>query len=146
MICNFYLLFYTFDISAANMSKLTTIMNRFVIHKHTQDSEVHWDLMIEWGDSPRGEAEGKLKTWRLENPPEKLATEKTKATPIFDHDKKFLTYQGTVNNGKGTVEIVDEGLCTIESNIKDEISIIFEGKILKGSFILQSTYIFRDFR
>ncbi len=61
--------------------------------------------MIESGD--------KLKTWRLENPPEQLATETTKAVPIFDHDKKFLTYQGPVNNGKGTVEIVDHGNCDI---------------------------------
>jgi hypothetical protein len=115
---------------------------RFVIHKHTQDKQVHWDLMIEWDDSPRGEAEGKLKTWRLENPPEKLATEKTKATPIFDHDKKFLTYQGSVNNSKGTVEIVDEGNCTIESIVKN-IQINFEGKILRGNYYL--TQIHGDF-
>jgi hypothetical protein len=109
-------------------------MNQFVVHKHTRGNEVHWDLMIEWGE--------KLKTWRLENPPEKLASEKTKATPIFDHDKKFLTYQGPVNNGKGNVEIVDEGNCIIESETNNEIKINFEGKILKGNFTLQSICIF----
>lgn len=103
-------------------------MNHFVIHKHTREGQVHWDLMIEAGD--------KLKTWRLDNPPEKLATEKTKATPIFDHDKKFLTYQGPVNNDKGTVEIVDEGNCIIESTIENDIKIIFDGKTVKGSFQL----------
>ncbi|MGB8226693.1 MAG: DNA polymerase ligase N-terminal domain-containing protein [Sedimentisphaerales bacterium] len=102
--------------------------SRFVIHKHTQGKDTHWDLMIEQGDC--------LKTWRLENPPEKLASEKTKATPIFDHDKKFLTYQGTVNNGKGTVEIVDEGICTIELTSENRMNINFEGKILKGNFWL----------
>lgn len=101
-------------------------MNRFVIHKHTRGNEVHWDLMIEAGDI--------LKTWRLEKPPEKLATQKTKATPIFDHDKKFLTYQGPVNNGKGTVEIVDEEICKIESNTKNEMKIKFDGKTIKRSF------------
>ena len=101
---------------------------RFVIHKHTQDGQIHWDLMIESGD--------KLKTWRLENPPEQLATETTKAVPIFDHDKKFLTYQGPVNNGKGTVEIVDEGICTIKSATENQMNINFEGKILKGKFWL----------
>jgi hypothetical protein len=103
-------------------------MNRFVVHKHTQENEAHWDLMIEQGDT--------LKTWRLENPPEKLAKEKTKATPIFDHDKKFLTYQGPVNNGKGTVEIVDEGICTIESRSEHNLKIKFDGKILRGIFQL----------
>ena len=82
--------------------------------------------MIEQGDI--------LKTWRLENPPEKLASEKTKAMPIFDHDKKFLTYQGPVNNGKGNVEIVDEGNCTIELISENEIKINFEGRKLKNSF------------
>ncbi len=104
----------------------TPATKRFVIHKHTQEGRIHWDLMIEWGDI--------LKTWRLDAPPEKLSSQKTKATPIFDHDKKFLTYQGTVNNGKGTVEIVDEGTCIVELNTENEIKINFEGKILKGNF------------
>lgn len=84
--------------------------------------------MIEWGD--------KLKTWRLEAPPEKLASQKTKATPIFDHDKKFLTYQGPVNNGKGTVEIIDEGICTVESSSEKKMRITFEGNKLSGQFKL----------
>ena len=82
------------------------------------------------------EQENCLKTWRLEVPPEKLATQKTKAIPIFDHDKKFLTYQGSVNNGKGTVEIVDEGNCTVESNTENDTKMNFQGKILKGKFKL----------
>ena len=100
----------------------------FVIHKHTCGDDVHWDLMIEWGDI--------LKTWRLENPPEKLAKEKTKATPIFDHDKKFLIYQGIVHNGKGNVEIVDEGNCTIELTAENNLNINFDGKTIKGNFQL----------
>jgi hypothetical protein len=108
-------------------------MSHFVIHKHMQEGQTHWDLMIEAGDI--------LKTWRLENPPEKLATQKTKATPIFDHDKKFLTYQGTVNNGKGTVEIVDEGICIVESETNKEIKINFNGKVLKGIFQMKITKI-----
>jgi hypothetical protein len=99
---------------------------RFVIHKHTHGKDIHWDLMIE--------QENCLKTWRLEVPPEKLATSKTRATPIFDHDKKFLTYQGSVNNGKGTVEIVDEGTCTVESTNGNIIKIAFAGKILNNQF------------
>jgi DNA polymerase Ligase (LigD) len=99
---------------------------RFVIQKHTQEGQTHWDLMIEWPE--------KLKTWRLENPPEKLASEKTKATPIFDHNKKFLTYQGPVNNGIGNVEIVEEGICTIESTSENEIKINFDGRKLKNRF------------
>jgi bifunctional non-homologous end joining protein LigD len=99
---------------------------QFVIHKHTRGTDIHWDLMIEQGDV--------LKTWRLDNPPEKLATEKTTAIPIFDHDKKFLTYQGIVNNGTGTVEIADEGTCEIISNKE----IYFDGKILSGTIAFES--------
>lgn len=73
-----------------------------------------------------------LKTWRLDNPPEKLTSGETKATPILDHDKKFLTYQGSVNNGKGNVEIVDEGLCAIEPGDEHNLKIKFDGKVLKG--------------
>lgn len=99
---------------------------RFVIHKHTLSGQIHWDLMIEYGDI--------LKTWRIENPPQILAIQKTKATPIFDHDKKFLTYQGSVNNGKGTVEIVENGLCTVKTIEENEINIKFDSNKLKGQF------------
>ena len=98
----------------------------FVIHKHTRGDDVHWDLMIE--------EESCLKTWRLDNPPEKVAAGKTKATPIFDHDKKFLTYQGPVNNGTGTVELADSGTCEILTNNENELKIKFEGNFLKGIF------------
>ncbi|MDD5135706.1 MAG: DNA polymerase ligase N-terminal domain-containing protein [Phycisphaerae bacterium] len=113
-------------LASSGRHKLTQKIKQFVIHKHTQEGKTHWDLMIEDGD--------KLKTWRLENPPEKLAKGKTKATPIFDHDKKFLTYQGPVNHGKGTVEIVDEGICTIESDDEHNLKIKFEGKTLNGLY------------
>ncbi|MEN6385534.1 MAG: endonuclease/exonuclease/phosphatase family protein [Phycisphaerales bacterium] len=105
---------------------------QFVIHKHTRGDDIHWDLMIEDGDV--------LKTWRLENPPEKLAGDsdklnpvKTKATPIQDHDKKFLTYQGPVNKNTGTAEIVDEGTCEVN---KDFTRIKYNGNILKNDFFL----------
>jgi len=106
-----------------------TSKKRYVIHKHTRGTDTHWDLMIEWGDV--------LKTWRLDNPPEKLSSEKTKATPIADHDKKFLTYQGPVNNGTGTAEIVDEGICNVILNEKKDLTISFEGKFLKGSIAFE---------
>ena len=102
---------------------------RFVIHKHTRGEDIHWDLMIESGDV--------LKTWRLDNPPEKLASGKTKATPIQDHDKKFLTYQGPVNNGTGTAEIVDEGMCTMESHNGTILKVVFVGKVLKKEIIFE---------
>jgi len=101
---------------------------RFVIHKHTQEGQSHWDLMIEWGD--------KLKTWRLENPPEKFSSQKTKAIPIFDHDKKFLTYQGPVNNRKGKVEIADNGEYELIYKNDCCIELIFNGRILNGHFRL----------
>jgi len=102
---------------------------RFVIHKHTRGNDVHWDLMIEWGDV--------LKTWRLNNPPEKLAGRKNAALPIQDHNKKFLTYQGPVNNNTATAEIADKGTCTIESDDGKILKIIFNGEILKTQIVLE---------
>ncbi|HBG77902.1 MAG TPA: hypothetical protein DDW84_03490 [Phycisphaerales bacterium] len=109
--------------------KIENLKRRFVVHKHTRGDDVHWDLMIEYADC--------LKTWRLDNPPEKLARENTKATPIFDHDRKFLTYQGSVNNGKGDVKIADQGNCTIESSNERNLKINFDGRILKGAFAFE---------
>ena len=101
---------------------------KFVIQKHIKASNLHWDLMLEAGEV--------LETYRLELPPEKLMHQTSSATRIFDHPLKFLTYEGSVNKGKGTVEIIEAGTYQLlsESECKKEFQ--FEGKILKGKFSL----------
>ena len=105
-------------------------MPAFVIQKHEKQGEpVHWDLMLE-----RGEV---LKTFRLDRPPEQLVTEHAIAAPIFDHDKRFLTFEGTVNRGLGTVQIVERGRYQTLSQTDTAWSFTLEGSVLQGRFTLK---------
>lgn len=102
---------------------------KFVIQKHTKAGDMHWDLMFESGKV--------LETYRLNLPPEKLSQqESASAVRIFDHALKFLTYEGSVNKGKGTVKIADSG--TYQLLIRDEKQQVLQldGKVLKGKFII----------
>lgn len=101
---------------------------RFVIQKHTRGDDVHWDLMLEIGDT--------LQTYRLDKAPNKVLHHAVNATKIFDHPLKFLTYQGPVNKGQGNVCITESGTCQIIQAECDRIELVLSGKILKGKFIL----------
>ena len=103
-------------------------VKRFVIQKHTKAGEVHWDLMLETGKV--------LQTYRLQLPPEKLPQQTSVALKIFDHPVKFLTYQGSVNKGKGTVEIAEAGTYQMLNANERRQELLLEGKFLKGKFIL----------
>jgi bifunctional non-homologous end joining protein LigD len=103
-------------------------VKKFVIQKHYTTSGVHWDLMFEAGTV--------LETYRLELPPEKLSSQKKPAVKIFDHPLKFLTYEGSVNQGKGRVEIADAGAYQLLSQSETHKEMQINGKILKGRFTL----------
>lgn len=77
-----------------------------------------------------------LETYRLPLPPEALPTQPTTVIKIFDHPVKFLTYEGSVNEGKGTVRIADKGTYTILSQSEDRKELHLNGQILKGPFTL----------
>ncbi len=102
---------------------------RFVIQKHQrQNHPTHWDLMLEFEDH--------LKCWRLQISPEKISDTTATVEKIFDHDKKFLDYHGSVNNGKGTVQIADTGTYRITEQSDKSLQLLFAGKFLKGNFSL----------
>ncbi|MFC1764631.1 DNA polymerase ligase N-terminal domain-containing protein [Planctomycetota bacterium] len=104
-------------------------MPKFVIQQHKKQGEpVHWDLMLEEGDS--------LKTYRLDKPPEKLMTETATATPIFDHEKRFLTYEGPVNKGLGQVQIEERGTYQTRSKTEHIWHMTLQGDILQGRFTI----------
>lgn len=117
-------------------------IKKFVIQEHTQAGQVHWDLMLECSGHPNtaGPAAGDaLETYRLELSPEKLrelSGQSTSALKIFDHPVKFLTYEGSVNQGKGTVAIADSGTYRLVSDSGRFRELQFDGKILKGKFAL----------
>jgi hypothetical protein len=104
---------------------------QFVIQEHTTPDGVHWDLMLEMDDC--------LWTWRLNTPPAEIKDEPIPAERIADHDMRFLTYEGPVQNNTGHVKIVDKGTYTIHK--KNDIKLTFElhGKILIGAYLLSQT-------
>lgn len=77
-----------------------------------------------------------LLTWRIDVPPRNWVFSSIKAEKIFDHDKKYLTYQGPVNKGAGKVEIADTGELKITCKKQDRVEFTSAGKILNGSFTL----------
>ena len=61
-------------------------------------------------------------------------TDPVEAVKIFDHPLKFLTYEGSVNKGKGSVKIADAGAYEVISQNESRLTIDFAGAILKGEF------------
>lgn len=102
---------------------------RYVIQEHARGGQIHWDLMLESGSI--------LKTWRLDAPPENIGSQTLTAIKIFDHDLKFLTYEGLVNSGLGSVRIVETGSFNILAEDEASIRLSFQSKILKGNFVLE---------
>ena len=97
----------------------------FVIQKHSNSKGVHWDFMLESGQI--------LETYRIDNEPKDMLQKETNGVKIFDHQPKFLTYQGPVNNGQGSVTIVERGTYQIISKDKTKIVLKIEGQILQGN-------------
>ena len=73
-------------------------MPRFVILEH-QFQGVHWDFMLESGEL--------LRTWRLDKPPE--SGRPIAATPLADHRRAYLDYEGEISGGRGRVNRWDQG-------------------------------------
>jgi hypothetical protein len=107
-------------------------MPAFVIQRHEkQDEPVHWDLMLEHGDC--------LKTFRLDRLPESPMGACVTATPIFDHEKRFLTYEGPVNQGRGQVTIADQGVYETVDQSPTRWRLQLRGDVLSGTYILEKT-------
>ena len=101
---------------------------KYVIQRHQrQDQELHWDLMLESLDG--------LETYRLSSPPEQIiANRNNNAIKTFTHDRKFLTYQGPVNKGCGSVKIADTGTFLQTESSEQKTMLKFQGQVLKGVF------------
>ena len=92
---------------------------------------MHWDLMLE--------ACGVLRTYRLDSPPEELGGRTCTATKIHDHPLRFLTYQGSVNKGLGSVRLVDSGTYQLIEESMESFRLDFNGESLRGGFSLART-------
>jgi bifunctional non-homologous end joining protein LigD len=104
-------------------------MPRFVVQRHDRQGQLtHWDLMLEQGDV--------LKTFRLDRPPVDVLTEAVSAIAIADHPVRFLTYEGSVNQGLGCVQIAERGTYTATLQTQESWDVEMDGAILGGRFLL----------
>jgi hypothetical protein len=78
----------------------------YVVLRHTGHGEAHFDLMIE----PTAGADTLL-TWRADQWP---LADGTRLTPLGEHRRVYLTYEGPVSGGRGEVRRVAEGRCRLE--------------------------------
>ena len=106
---------------------------QFVIQQHTNPDGVHWDLMLEMEDT--------LWTWRLNTPPAEIGNDPISAERIGDHPKRFLTYEGPVQNNTGTVKIADKGTYALCEQSDIELTLQLHGKILNGTYTLSDSVI-----
>ena len=86
---------------------------RFVIQFHAAAGGSHYDLMLEAGDT--------LATWQLRRLPAGLAAGQVlPARALGDHRLAYLTHEGPVSGGRGSVKIADRGQCLIRTRGADE--------------------------
>ncbi len=107
---------------------MTNENKKFVVQQHSSGSDVHWDFMLQIGNA--------LQTYRLDKAPQELIRCPAGAVKIFDHPLKFLTYEGPVKKGRGSVRIADSGSYEISNQKEDRIELDLDGKLLKGRFTL----------
>ncbi|MHC4478682.1 MAG: DNA polymerase ligase N-terminal domain-containing protein [Planctomycetota bacterium] len=109
--------------------RIMKTLGKFVIQEHRRGEGRHWDLMLEAGQV--------LETYRLDMPPAELLTAKATAVRIFDHPPKFLTYEGSVNQGEGSVRIAESGTYQMLTDRPDLRKLRLNGNVLKGTFTLK---------
>jgi hypothetical protein len=94
---------------------------RFVVLEHDHPFR-HWDLMLEAGEA--------LRTWRLAAPPGPGVV--TEATPLGDHRRLYLDYEGPVSGDRGRVSRWDQGTFGWECDEGGRVVVRLDGDRLRG--------------
>ena len=102
-------------------------MGRFVILRHDSPTGLHWDFMLEFGQS--------LWTWALQAAPAPGQTIAARA--LADHRPAYLDYEGPVSGGRGSVSQLDGG--DFEPvDVKDDLVVVqLSGGKLVGRAVLE---------
>jgi hypothetical protein len=95
-------------------------MPRFVVLTHDHPV-LHWDFMLEMGET--------LRVWRLSVPPSMLQAD---ATPVPDHRRAYLDYEGPVSGNRGRVTRWDSGEFEWIVDEPNEVSVRLAGGTLRG--------------
>jgi len=102
--------------------------DRFVILHHRLDAGEHWDLMLEQGQI--------LETWQFLRDPTDRTSFPMPARRIADHRLAYLTYEGPISRGRGSVRRVDAGIYSIERSEPASLVIRLNGILVQGGFVL----------
>ena len=102
-------------------------MPLFVIQKHRKLKTNHFDLMLERG--------GKLATWSCQKMP-LFKSSLVVAEKLLDHRLIYLTYEGKISRGRGSVTIWDKGTYLTEVWRPRLIIITLQGKKIQERFLL----------
>ncbi|MBN9624475.1 MAG: hypothetical protein J0H06_16285, partial [Actinobacteria bacterium] len=103
---------------------------RFVVQEHSA-TRLHWDLRLEH--------DGVGVSWAVPNGIPRDPSENRKAIHTEDHPLEYMTFEGTIPKGEygaGTIAIWDSGTYELEKWWDGEIIFRFEGKRLRGRYVL----------
>jgi hypothetical protein len=107
-------------------------MQEFVVQVHSGYGPVHYDLMIRHGPA--------LATWQLPLPPWEVTSDRPiPANRLADHRLAYLSYEGPVSGGRGSVAIAERGTCQVLAANDSQWLIRLEGRSLRGEYCLRQT-------
>lgn len=98
-----------------------------ILHHKLPDGE-HWDLLLEQDDV--------LATWQLADEPLGPVALPIAALRVFDHRKKYLTYEGPISGGRGSVTRYDGGDLRILETGRERWLFDLSGPRFSGRFCL----------
>jgi hypothetical protein len=107
----------------------------FVILQHSGWGEEHFDLLLERGAGLEAwqVAAGGAAPWDL------AVGERLPARPLAEHRRVYLTYEGDVSGGRGTVIRVDEGQWQETARGGEGVELSLEGKRCWGRYAIRKT-------
>ena len=97
-------------------------MSRFVILRHDGPRGLHFDFLLEVGQT--------LKTWALPQPPTSGVEMTCQALP--DHRLAYLDYEGPVSGDRGSVTRWDRGTYQMDHRSDSELAFELSGEKLTG--------------
>ncbi|HKZ12426.1 MAG TPA: non-homologous end-joining DNA ligase [Solirubrobacterales bacterium] len=103
---------------------------RFVVQEHSA-TRLHWDLRLEH--------DGVGVSWAVPNGIPRDPSENRKAVHTEDHPLEYMSFEGEIPKGEygaGTMKIWDSGTYEPEKWRDGEIIFRFEGKRLRGRYVL----------
>ncbi len=102
-------------------------MPRFALLIHDSPRGLHYDLLLEAGET--------LKTWALPRLPEPGLEILCEA--LADHRSIYLDYEGPISGGRGTVARWDQGTFTIDLWSDNKVVVELSGTKITGIIVLR---------